>query len=99
MDLQEIIARILDHVRGMWRYRWHLIIVAWLIAVPGWVMVYKMPNVYEASAKVSVDTNSLLPASDKGPHGQRKHQRRGRPRQQGNADAPEPGGSRPPDGP
>ncbi len=59
MNLQEIIAQILNYLRGMWRYRWHLVIVAWLIAIPGWVSVYKMPDVYEASAKVSVDTNSL----------------------------------------
>lgn len=66
MNLQELLAEILDHVRGMWRYRWQLVIVAWLIAVPGWVAVYKMPDVYEASAQVSVDTNSLLPTLTKG---------------------------------
>ncbi len=62
MNLQEIIAQTLNHLRGMWRYRWHLVIIAWAIAIPGWFAVYKMPDVYEASAKVSVDTNSLLPA-------------------------------------
>jgi len=66
MNLQEIIAQILNYLRGMWRYRWHLIIVAWVIAIPGWIMVYKMPDVYEASATVSVDTNSLLPALTQG---------------------------------
>lgn len=66
MNLQEIVAQILDHLRGMWRYRWSLIVVAWLVAVPGWFFVYHMPNVYEASAKVSVDTNSLLPKLTQG---------------------------------
>ena len=66
MNLQEIIAQILNYLRGMWRYRWQLIIVAWVIAIPGWIMVYKMPDVYEASAKVSVDTNSLLPTLTQG---------------------------------
>ena len=66
MDLQQIIALALDYLRGMWRYRWQLVIVAWLVAVPGWAAVYKMPDVYEASAKVSVDANSLLPALTKG---------------------------------
>ena len=50
----------------MWRYRWSLIVVAWLVAVPGWLFIYYMPNVYEASAKVSVDTNSLLPRLTEG---------------------------------
>lgn len=66
MNLQEIIALVLNYLRGMWRYRWQLVIVAWLIAIPGWLSVYKMPNVYEASAKVSVDTNSLLPELTRG---------------------------------
>ena len=43
-----------------------MVIVAWFIAIPGWFIVYKMPDVYEASAKVLVDTNSLLPTLTKG---------------------------------
>ena len=66
MNLQELIAELLDHIRGMWRYRWAMVIVAWIVAVPGWFFVYNMPDVFEASAKVSVDTNSLLPGLTKG---------------------------------
>ena len=66
MNLQELITEILNHLRGMWRYRWQLVIVAWVVAIVGWYFVYNMPDVYEASAKVSVDTNSLLPGLTKG---------------------------------
>jgi polysaccharide chain length determinant protein (PEP-CTERM system associated) len=66
MDLQQIIALVLDHLRGMWRFRWQIVIVAWLMAITGWIAVYKMPDEYLASAKVSVDTNSLLPAMTQG---------------------------------
>ncbi len=66
MDLQQIIAEILDYVRGMWRFRWYVVGIAWLVAVPGWATVYNMPDVYQASAKVSVDTNSLLPQLTEG---------------------------------
>ena len=66
MEIQRILSEILDFAKGMWRYRWYLVIVAWLVAIPGWVMVYKMPDVHEASAQVSVDTNSLLPALTQG---------------------------------
>ena len=45
MDLQELIVQILNYLRGMWRYRWQLVIVAWLVAIPGWAAVYKMPDV------------------------------------------------------
>ena len=66
MDLQAIIAEVFNHARGMWRYRWHLVAVAWLIALVGWAAVYRMPDVYAARAQVSVDTNSLLPALTEG---------------------------------
>lgn len=66
MDLQQIIAEVLDHIRGMWRYRWWVVGIAWLVAVPGWAAIYNMPDVYQARAKVSVDTNSLLPKLTQG---------------------------------
>lgn len=66
MNLLELLAQILDQLRGMWRFRWRVIIVAWLIAIPGWVLVYYLPDVFEASAKVSLDTNSLLPQLTEG---------------------------------
>ena len=66
MNLQEIIAEITDHLRGMWRFRWQAVGIAWAVALLGWYFVYTMPNIYEASAKVSVDTNSLLPALTQG---------------------------------
>lgn len=66
MDLHELIDETLNHLRGMWRYRWQLVVVAWAVAIVGWYFVYTMPDVYEASAKVSVDTNSLLPGLTKG---------------------------------
>lgn len=60
MNIQEIIADVLEHIRGMWRYRWWAAGAAWLIAALGWFYVYSMPDVYEASAKVYVDTQSLM---------------------------------------
>ena len=66
MNVQELLADITDHARGMWRFRWHGLIVAWVVAILGWTFVYRMPDIYEASARVSVDTNSLLPDLTRG---------------------------------
>lgn len=60
MNPQEIIADIFDHIRGMWRYRWLAAGVGWAICIVGWFYVLSLPNMYAASAKVFVDTNSLL---------------------------------------
>jgi len=57
---QEIIAEIIDHLRGMWRFRWITAAVGWVMCLVGWAYVYTMPDIYKASAKVYVDTNSLL---------------------------------------
>jgi polysaccharide chain length determinant protein (PEP-CTERM system associated) len=35
-------------------------IVAWLVAVGGWIWVYQVPDAYVASTRVYVDTNSVL---------------------------------------
>jgi polysaccharide chain length determinant protein (PEP-CTERM system associated) len=66
MNIQELVEVILDHIRGMWRYRWHAVLLAWGLACVGWYMVFTMPSIYEASARVSVDTNSLLPTLTEG---------------------------------
>jgi polysaccharide chain length determinant protein (PEP-CTERM system associated) len=57
---QEIIAEVLDQLRGMWRFRWWAAAIAWAISLGGWLYVYSIPDVYRASARVYVDTNSLI---------------------------------------
>jgi polysaccharide chain length determinant protein (PEP-CTERM system associated) len=49
-----------DELRGVWRYRWTGVLVAWLVAFGGWMAVYAMPDVYEARARVFVDTSTVL---------------------------------------
>ena len=52
MNLRELLNKILDELRGAWRFRWLAIIVAWAICLIGWVWVMTMPNTYKAPAKV-----------------------------------------------
>ena len=58
--MQEIIAQVLVLLRGAWRYRWLAVALAWIISVGGWIFVQTMPDHYESSTKVYVDTESLL---------------------------------------
>jgi polysaccharide chain length determinant protein (PEP-CTERM system associated) len=57
-------AEILDLLRfygtGCWRRRWSILLVAWVVAVAGWIAVAMMPNVYTSRAEVYVDTQSIL---------------------------------------
>jgi polysaccharide chain length determinant protein (PEP-CTERM system associated) len=58
--MHQLIIKILDEIRGAWRYRWLALAVGWGICLLGWLGVFMMPNVYEASARVYVDTQSML---------------------------------------
>ena len=49
-----------SYICGAWRFRWYALGVAWLVAVGGWAVSLKMPNEYEASAQIHVDTASVL---------------------------------------
>src|SRR5262245_35628563 len=44
----------------MWHRRWVAICVAWLAAAIGVAVAMKIPDRYEASARLYVDTQSLL---------------------------------------
>jgi polysaccharide chain length determinant protein (PEP-CTERM system associated) len=51
---------IFDEIRCVWRYRWMALAVASFIAVVGWVVVFALPDRYEAYARVFVDTRTAL---------------------------------------
>jgi len=58
--MQEIIQQVLNYLRGIWRFRWYAMLLAWVIPMAAWVVVAKMPDQYQASARVLVDTDSIL---------------------------------------
>ncbi|QPF73686.1 chain length-determining protein [Roseateles sp. DAIF2] len=58
MDL--LIAQILSIARSMWKYRWPAVLVAWVAGAVGAGVVFMMPDRYEASARIYVDTQSIL---------------------------------------
>ncbi|HSU43721.1 MAG TPA: XrtA system polysaccharide chain length determinant [Casimicrobiaceae bacterium] len=58
--MQELLHQALTQLRGMWHRRWIGLAAAWIVAIVGVAIVYKIPERYEASARVYVDTESLL---------------------------------------
>lgn len=58
--MEELIAQILSSLKGIWKYRWHAVIVTWIVAIAGWAKVMSMPDDYQTSARVFVDTQSIL---------------------------------------
>jgi polysaccharide chain length determinant protein (PEP-CTERM system associated) len=58
--MQEIAQQILTTVRGMWKFRWPAVVVAWVVAAVGVMIVWRIPDQYEAAARIYVDTDSIL---------------------------------------
>jgi protein tyrosine kinase modulator len=47
-------------LRSIWQGRWVGLAVAWLVAVAGSALIFLTPDKYEATARVYVDTQSIL---------------------------------------
>lgn len=58
--MADITAAILNFLKAIGKYRWHAVFITWAVAIAGWIVVLKLPNQYEASARVYVDTQSIL---------------------------------------
>jgi polysaccharide chain length determinant protein (PEP-CTERM system associated) len=58
--MAELTAVILTFLKAIGKYRWYAIIISWIVAIIGWIVVYSLPNDYQASARVYVDTQSVL---------------------------------------
>lgn len=58
MDL--LIAQVVAIAKRMWKYRWPGVMVAWATGIVAAAAVFVVPDRYEASARIFVDTQSIL---------------------------------------
>jgi polysaccharide chain length determinant protein (PEP-CTERM system associated) len=58
--MDQVLQQVLAYAKAAWQRRWWGVAVAWLVCVVGWTWVMMLPDRYEASARVYVDTQSLL---------------------------------------
>jgi polysaccharide chain length determinant protein (PEP-CTERM system associated) len=58
--MHELVAQLLRYARETWRFRWWMLGISWAVCVIGWAVVARLPDQYEASARVFVDTQSVL---------------------------------------
>lgn len=58
--MDEILRQLGTILRAMWRHRYLGTIVAWVAGVVAGVAVFVVPDKYEASARIYVDTQSIL---------------------------------------
>jgi polysaccharide chain length determinant protein (PEP-CTERM system associated) len=55
-----LLDQILDELQGAWRFRWLALAVAAGVAFVGWSVVFALPDLYEADAKIFVDSSTAL---------------------------------------
>tara|TARA_R110002073_G_scaffold187005_6_gene345670 strand:- start:1958 stop:3520 length:1563 start_codon:yes stop_codon:yes gene_type:complete len=58
--MDELITQLYVYLRGAWKYRWVSMIIAWIIAIAGWITVCKLPDDFEATSRIYVDTQNIL---------------------------------------
>jgi polysaccharide chain length determinant protein (PEP-CTERM system associated) len=58
--MDQMLQQVLGYAKATWQRRWWGVAVAWLVCIIGWTWVMVIPDRYEASARVYVDTQSLL---------------------------------------
>lgn len=58
--MHELLQQALTILRGMWHRRWIGLAVAWLVGIIAVTIAMRIPERYEAGARVYVDTQTLL---------------------------------------
>jgi polysaccharide chain length determinant protein (PEP-CTERM system associated) len=65
-DFEKTASQWLSVALGMWARRWYGVLAAWLVGAVGVVAMVLIPQRYEASARIYVDTQSMLKPLMKG---------------------------------
>ena len=60
LGIQEVLDQAITYIKGVWIKKRYVIVSTWLICPIGWGYIASMPDEYESSARLFVDTNSLL---------------------------------------
>lgn len=58
--MEELIHQLQTTARCVWKYRWRATATAWICAAAGWAGVALLPDDYQTSARVFVDTQGIL---------------------------------------
>jgi polysaccharide chain length determinant protein (PEP-CTERM system associated) len=58
--MAELSALLLTFLKAIGTYRWYAVAIAWGVGLIGWTVVHRMPDEYQSTARVYVDTQSIL---------------------------------------
>lgn len=58
--MEELLTQLQALIKGVSKYRWYAMAVAWVVALAGGIAIFKLPDTYQSSARVFVDTQTVL---------------------------------------
>lgn len=58
--MNDVFVQIVSYIGGIWRRRWYVLAVAWIVCGAGWTAVASLPDRYESSARIYVDMDTML---------------------------------------
>jgi polysaccharide chain length determinant protein (PEP-CTERM system associated) len=58
--MDQLLSQIFGYLHGMAHYRWSALLIAWLVAILGWIFVYAIPDQYQSNAVVHIDADSVM---------------------------------------
>jgi polysaccharide chain length determinant protein (PEP-CTERM system associated) len=64
--MNDIYVQFLLLLRSIWMRRWFALAVSWVVAIGGWAYLSTIPDRFESTAQIFVDTDTVLPRILKG---------------------------------
>jgi len=58
--MKDQLILVYSYLHGVWGYRWSALVIAWVIALLGWVGVYALPDRYTAQTTIHIETKSII---------------------------------------
>lgn len=58
--MEHLFQELVQQLRATWRRRWWILPIAWLVCVLGWAYIFTLPDTYQVSSRVYVNTQSIL---------------------------------------
>ncbi len=58
--MHETLLLIRSYLHGIWQYRWSALLISWVVALVGWLVVYAIPDQYTSKTVMHVDTKSIM---------------------------------------
>jgi len=58
--MEDVLGQVTAILRRMWKFRWPALGLAWIVGLVGAIAAFAIPSQYEATARIYVDTQSIL---------------------------------------